>query len=563
MSEWLSLREIALAPVRNRIVAVSPQADIDHAAFHRRVIAWNTAFAARAEGDWALYDEDIVEFAAALFGAWHAGKRVFLLGDALPATLQSVAAHAQGFAGGGMPASASPLHAAQPGSETRELRPLDPQTTRLVVFTSGSTGAPQAIDKRMQQLESEVEALQQAFGAGLDDAVVHGTVSHQHIYGLLFRVLWPLAAGRPIAPRSFFHEEFIAAAAASPAPVLFVSSPAHLKRMPENLDWSELHGKLRAVFSSGGALPEDAALAAQRLLGIAPTEIFGSSETGGIAWRRWDSKPPTWRALPGVQWRLDGDVLEVDSLHLPTAGWWRTPDRAEAEGAGFRLLGRADRIVKIEERRVSLDALERALAAHPWVGDVRVLALDGARKELAAVAVLTQAGVHELQESGRQGLAKLLGAALADGFDAVTRPRRWRFVDALPQDAQGKTTQAALEVLFRPAHPQPRWLKRDADAAELEIELDPQLLVFDGHFPQVAILPGVAQTDWAIRFAREAFPLPSRFLRLEALKFQQVARPGQTLRLQLEWNGERATLAFRYVSALGVHAGGRAVFAHE
>ena len=69
--------------------------------------------------------------------------------------------------------------------------------TRLVIHTSGSNGEPVAIPRRLAQLDAEVRALQQAFGAGLDEALVLGTVSHQHIYGLLFRVLWPLAAGRP------------------------------------------------------------------------------------------------------------------------------------------------------------------------------------------------------------------------------------------------------------------------------------------------------------------------------------------------------------------------------
>lgn len=562
MAEWISLREIASSPKQGRIVALSPSASIDHAAFCRRAANWRAAFVARPETDWALHEEDPAEFAAILFGAWHAGKRVFLLGDVLPATLQGVAAHVQGFVGAGLPASFSPLQAEE--GEPAILQALDPDLARLVVFTSGSTGEPQAIDKTLRQLENEVEALQAAFGDGLDGAVVHGTVSHQHIYGLLFRVLWPLAAGRAIASRSFFHEEFVAAVAASPSPVLFVSSPAHLKRMPENIDWPALHGRLRAVFSSGGALPDDAAIAAGRLLGVAPTEIFGSSETGGIAWRRWDDAS-TWRALPGVKWRLQDDVLEVESPHLPPGiGWWRTPDRAEADGnGGFCLLGRADRIAKIEERRVSLDALERALLAHSWVREARVLVLEGARSTLAAAIVLNQEGDRMLAEHGRAAVSRALGDSLASGFDAPTRPKRWRFVETLPANAQGKITQAALEALFRPLQPEPRWLQRDASAAELEIELDPQLLVFDGHFPQAAILPGVAQTDWAIRYARQVFALPPRFLRLEALKFQQVARPGQTLRLQLEWNGERSTLGFKYLSDAGVHAGGRVVFAHE
>ena len=95
--------------------------------------------------------------------------------------------------------------------------------------------------------------------------------------------------------------------------------------------------------------------------------------------------------------------------------------------------------------------------------------------------------------------------------------------------------------------------KQDYDAA---------LAVFDGHFPQAAILPGEAQLDWAVQLAREAFLIPSRFLRMEALKFQRVARPGDTIHLELEWQAERCTLQFRYTSVHGPHASGRVVFDH-
>src|SRR5690606_37926347 len=98
--------------------------------------------------------------------------------------------------------------------------------------------------------------------------------------------------------------------------------------------------------------------------------------------------------------------------------------------------------------------------------------------------------------------AAMLQQALARGHDAVTRPRRWRFVDVLPLDTQGKTSEAALRQLFRPHRPQPQWLLRDAGQALLTFDLDPALAVFDGHFPGYPILPGVAQLDWAVRFGR-------------------------------------------------------------
>nr|WP_295374607.1 AMP-binding protein [Pseudoxanthomonas sp.] len=551
MNEWLPLDRVAVHAHAGRQVAPG----CGHADFRARVLAWQAAFAGADGRDWALYFDDAPAFAAALFGAWHAGKRVFLCADNLPATRERLAGQVDGFAGdfpqGG-------LTAAAPGT-ARAPQPLDEAATRLVVFTSGSTGEPVAIEKRLDQLAREVEALEAAFGAEAGTAIVHGTVSHQHIYGLLFRVLWPLASGRPIAPRTFFHEDLLAALAGQPS--LLVASPAHLKRLPQQLDWEAARGRLRAVFSSGGALAAEAALEARDRLGVAPTEIYGSSETGGIAWRRWEGEQPAWRALPGVAWRIEDGRLQVRSPHLARSeDWWTSEDQVMADGDGFRLLGRADRIVKIEERRVSLDALERDIASHAGVAEVRVCVLPGARDALVAVVVPNEAGWELLRGQGRRAFSQGLSQHLSGRHDAVTRPRRWRYAATLPVNAQGKVTERALTALFRPERPEPHWRVREATAAELELDLEPDLAVFDGHFPQATILPGVAQLDWAIRFGREAFALPPRFLRMEALKFQRVARPGDRIRLHLQWAVDKNTLAFQYTSAHGPHASGRVVF---
>lgn len=559
MADWIALADVATRPLPGRMVASNADGAMDHAVFRARAARWREAFSSFEGERWALHFDDAAEFASALFGAWHAGKTVWLCPDVLPETLARLRGEVDGFAGD-FPDACAPL--ARPADDAdddgADWPALDERATRLVVFTSGSTGAAVGIDKALAQLAREVEALQSAFGALVGDGMVHGTVSHQHIYGLLFRVLWPLASGRAIAPRLFFHEEIVAALSRS---AVLVSSPAHLKRIPEALDWSGVRQHLCAVFSSGGALPASAAVAARAALGLAPIEIYGSSETGGIAWRRGGEDGVTWMPLPGVAWRIADGQLEVSSPHLPDAGWWRSEDRAQPAGdGGFELLGRADRIVKVEERRVSLAALERGLAEQPGVAEARVLLLDGARAELAAVVATNAEGNARLREAGRRAFAQALAQALADGHDAVTRPRRWRFVEALPMNAQGKTTDAALRALFRPERPVPHWIRREATQAELELELDPALAVFDGHFPQVPILPGVAQLDWAVRLGREAFALPPEFLRMEALKFQRVARPGMRIRLHLQWLPEKSALVFRYESAHGPHASGRLLF---
>ena len=513
MAEWIALDRLLLEARPQRSVGLCDGEVIDHAGFRQRVLAWRAAFAAAEGRDWALYFDDAVAFAAALFGAWHAGKRVFLAADNLPATLQALQPQVSGFAGD-VSADYRSLVALDAALDD-ELQALDERACELCVFTSGSTGQPSAIGKRLDQLAREVEALQAAFGAQMEGVQVHGTVSHQHIYGLLFRVLWPLAAGRLIHPRRFFHEDLV--------------------------------GAQRGRCGSGWAWPRPRSMAA---------------ETGGIAWRRWDIDLPPWQPLPGVQWRIDDGCLAVASAHLDTPGWWRTQDRVEALADGrFRLLGRADRIVKIEERRVSLDALERALREDAEVDDARVLVLPGQREQLAAVVVPADPALLEGGDAARRALGQRLGARLAHAHDAVTRPRRWRLVQALPINAQGKVTQAALAALFQPLMPVPAWDHRDAASATLRMTLDPALRPFQGHFPQAAILPGVAQLDWAVRFARQAFVMRGAFVRMDAVKFQHVARPGDELTLQLDWDAARNVLAFRYTSSHGVHASGRVVFA--
>ena len=80
--------------------------------------------------------------------------------------------------------------------------------------------------------------------------------------------------------------------------------------------------------------------------------------------------------------------------------------RVAGQTPAFRLLGRADRIVKIEERRVSLDALERALREDTEVDDVRVLVLPGQREQLAAVVVPADPALLEGGDAARRALGR-------------------------------------------------------------------------------------------------------------------------------------------------------------
>ena len=91
----------------------------------------------------------------------------------------------------------------------------------------------------------------------------------------------------------------------------------------------------------------------------------------------------------------------------------------------------------------------------------------------------------------------------------------------------------------------------------LELTVPPDLLYFDGHFTVAPVLPGVVQVDWAIHYGRRFFGLDAPFSGINALKFQQIIRPQQPVRLELVHDRAKRSINFRYFSEAGAHASGR------
>lgn len=553
------------------IVGLRGIAPIRYDEFAARVQCWRALLRRTPGQNFALYISDSIEFAAALFGAWHAGKTAYLPSDTLPATCESLSRVVHGYLGEFPSQYATIAPCAEDGfSRPEAFNRLDPEFVGLVVYTSGSTGVAQAIPKKLSQMATEVATLELSFGSALRNAEIVATVSHQHIYGLLFKVLWPLAAARVIHARSFtFPEELVAATEGRDC--VLISSPAHLKRLPDSPVWAGASHRIQAVFSSGGPLSLEVAHATAQLLGYAPIEVYGSSETGGIAWRqRRPHSDESWTMLPGVAWRIASDehVLEIRSPHLPDTNWFQTSDRAQAiDDTHFLLQRRVDRIVKIEEKRISLDTIETRLAKSPFVAAARVLVIEGKRQTIAAFVVPSSAGRKVLSEVGKFAFNSRLRDCLADAVERIALPRSWHYLDALPVNAQGKTTYAELTALLdkeqppaQPVLPHRRLLEKDAQRAVFELVAPQELLYFDGHFPGSPILAGVVQVDWAIAFGRECFELPGVFRGIHALKFQRVIRPDRPFTLELLHDPIKSSLTFKYFSSTGQHASGRIMF---
>lgn len=539
---WIALDQLLEQTPASRPVALCPA--LEHEALRQQALRLAGGLRSRNIYRLALHLEDAGELAIALLGAWRAGVTVLLPADLQPATRQRLADQADLW----LTDQAGDSALAELLGEALPAAPLDLDQCRLLLCTSGSSGEPKLIEKRLRQLANEVEVLEDQWGAELGQACIIGSVAAQHIYGLLFRVLWPLCAGRPLLRKALPFPEDIQLASRELADFCLVASPALLKRMGDNLDWPAL-SRVRRVFSSGGPLPAEAAQQLQQRLDQAPTEIYGSSETGGIAWRQGGS---LWQPFVGVELSQDEQgALRIASPCLPPDHVEQTADAARIQADGrFELLGRLDRIVKLEEKRISLPMLESALSEHPFVSEARLSVIEDNRAFLAALVALSDAGLHALRNQGRRALTQALRKHLAQYCEALALPRRWRLVRQMPCNAQGKLPQAQLEALLRTPRcltPERLGERQEDDQWHLELGVPVDLAHFSGHFPQTPVLPGVVQIDWAISLARQLIEnLPPRFQGMEVLKFQQLARPGDRLQLTLRFDAQRSKLHFSY-----------------
>lgn len=549
---WIKLEQLLLKAEPERAVTVEPS--LDHA--HLCAQALNLAAGLQALGVQriAVHLEDAADLAIALLGAWRAGASVLLPADLQAQTRQRWSNEVDLW----LTDQPDDAHISDYRHSPLSPASLDLDQCRLSLCTSGSSGEPKRIEKSLRQLANEVEALEQLWGADLGPACIIGSVATQHIYGLLFRVLWPLCAGRPFMRRQLAFPEDLQRASREHPAFAWVASPALLKRMGDNLDWPALSA-VRRVFSSGGALPAEAAQSLQQRLHQWPTEIFGSSETGGIAWRQGHSP---WQPFAGIKLSQDDDgALLIASPYLPAGHIEQTADAARIAADGrFELLGRLDRIVKLEEKRISLPMLEQALMNHAWVAEARLGVVQENRASLGALLVLTEAGLHALRNQGRRTLTEQLRHHLSEHCEALALPRRWRLLRQMPLNSQGKLPQTTVEALLLAPRPKaPEVLEQSETEGEwsLQLAVPPDLAYFSGHFPTAPVLPGVVQVEWALNLGQHLMNLPAKFTGMEVLKFQQLVRPGDEVQLHLRFDPVRSKLYFAYRNETATCSSGR------
>ena len=332
-------------------------------------------------------------------------------------------------------------------AEYRTTPAIDGETTRIFLFTSGSTGKPKAVPQRMKEFEEDNAFIISKWGQEFTDRKLITTVSQHHIYGFLFGISLPFTLGCPFRRnRVEFPEEFEKLTDVS---YILIATPAFLKRtveVEEKLDMKNVW-----IFTSGGAVSPELAVQTEKVFGFCPLEVYGSTETSGIAYRQQNKDQLVWTPFANAKiWLGDDGCLRIISPYIKNPEGFATADLAEIFDDGrFLLKGRSDSIVKIEEKRISMTEVENRLMESGLVEDVKVVALSNdVRQYLAAAVVLNAKGREQFKDTEKFLINRYFHDFLMKYFENVVIPKKWRFMDKLPTDVQGKKHKLEIMALF-------------------------------------------------------------------------------------------------------------------
>jgi 3-oxoacyl-[acyl-carrier-protein] synthase II len=287
---------------------------------------------------------------------------------------------------------------------------------RVAVGTSGTTGSSATWWRTRGQLIAEAEMLAGLLrGRGVDQILAFAPPAH--LYGLLTTLLVPAVLGVPV----WYQPGFDTPLPRCDGRMLGVAAIPWTFRILDH-QYDAIAGVAGlAVLHSTAALPPGVAEFTGRCDAgrVTITEIFGSTETGGIAHRLHGQE--TWTLFDDVTPTRDGaggDVpLVVSSPRLAEhLGQWATGDVvAIVDERHLILRGRRNRLRKINGVRVDLDKVERHLAETVVCQDIACVPVsDVVRGESFSVLVVASAASAPDLPSTVRVAAKAWGLAPHD-----------------------------------------------------------------------------------------------------------------------------------------------------
>jgi malonyl-CoA/methylmalonyl-CoA synthetase len=340
----------------------------------------------------------------------------------------------------------------------------------LIVYTSGTTGAPKGAMLTHGNLLAASESLRRAWRWTADDGLVLALPLF-HIHGLGVGVHGCLLTGARILLLPRFEPNAVLQACSRPDATLFFGVPTMWVRLidviAEAPEQASALRSLRLIVSGSAPLAPAIFEQIEFLAGKTVLERYGMSETTMLISNPYEGerRPGTvGLPLPGVEVRIvardrEAMVEEVGEIQVrgpnvfpgywhrdeatrdafADGGWFHTGDLGRrSEDDYVTIAGRAKELIITGGYNVYPREVEEVLETHPSVAEAAVVGVPSREwgEEVAAFVVADSAGEPPPEEA--------LVAWCAERLANYKRPRRFTFIDRIPRNALGKIVRGSL-----------------------------------------------------------------------------------------------------------------------
>jgi acyl-[acyl-carrier-protein]-phospholipid O-acyltransferase / long-chain-fatty-acid--[acyl-carrier-protein] ligase len=344
---------------------------------------------------------------------------------------------------------------------------IAPDSTAVILFTSGSEGMPKGVELTHRNLLSNMRQMLAATDITDKDRLFN-CLPLFHSFGLTVGLLLPLVRGLYVfIYPSPLHYRIIPAALYDRDCTVFISTNTFLNGYARKANPYDFRS-MRYLFAAAEKLQESTAQTWSQKFGVRVLEGYGATECSPCLSVNTPLSPKygsVGRLLPGLEYRLekvegveDGGRLLVRGPNVmrgylnPDAnakfkaldGWYDTGDIVSVDSEGFLFIrGRLKRFAKVSGEMVSLTAVEDALAgAFPQYGmrcQVAVIARPDEGKGEVLIAVTNE---PKLQ------MDEIRAAIRAKGLSNLSVPREIKVVREIPKLGTGKINHRELVKLL-------------------------------------------------------------------------------------------------------------------
>lgn len=413
----------------------------------------------------------------------------------------------------------------------KEFPEIQPEEIIINFFTSGTTSESKCVQKSLQNLINESNDLFKEFYFDNNWEFI-STTTLNHLFGITFHLFLPLNKGFVINTDRINYPEDLKVPNAC-----LISTPSFIDTMKK---YSFMPKVCPQVIITAGSKLTDGSFKYAQSISKRVIEIYGSTETGIIAYRQYFSDQEL-KLFQGVK------ILDTTDNYTKVSSQYSyneadiLNDKIEYNSGKIKLLGRSDRILKIQEKRISASALETELSKEDFVNECYCFEYNS---KIAVIIALTKDGIEFMKNNDIISLVKVLKAGLSKAFEVI--PQRWKFIDEIPKTKSGKIDKDKIDEIFNLNLSLPLIISRNLknNEADFQLYFYKNCNFFSGHFDGFPILAGVVQVFYADFFAKLAFNCDCHTGQLRKIKFSNIIRPDKIIGLKLNKNSD--TINYEY-----------------